>query len=104
LIDHDALVAQTRQQRWSLFVAHRDPFEVVVGKLPHDAARVEIDRLQAAFQATHGDGGRCVRVDDAMRVSEFAVKQAVLYEPGTVDVPRIVGVELVTVNVDLDQR
>src|SRR3546814_9901506 len=42
-------------------------------------------------------------VDDRMRIGQFAVEQAVLDKARLVDVPWIVGVDLVAVDVDLDK-
>src|SRR3546814_10508676 len=64
-----------------------------------DVCSSDLPALERADRHRRGRMG----VDDRMRIGQFAVEQAVLDKARLVDVPWIVGVDLVAVDVDLDK-
>jgi hypothetical protein len=75
----------------------------MVSQLAHEVAGVEIDWLQSALKAAHSDRGSCVCMDDGMGIGQSAMEQAMLNESGLIDMPWVVDIDLVAINVDLDQ-
>ena len=97
------LVAQMFNKAHPFFLAHRNPFEIMIRQLPHEVAGIEIHGLQPTFKAANGHGRGGMSVDDRMRVGQSPVKQTMLDKARLVHMPWIVDVNLVAINVDFNK-